>query len=512
VAHGTFDVVPRPPGTNIVGSRWVYKLKLDSAGRVLKYKAQLVAKGFTQTEGLNYEATFAPVARLDSLRFALAIGALYGFTWQQLDYNSAYLNGDLKHEVFMAPIPGFPVADGCVLRLCRSLYGLKQAGRECNKVFHRVATDAGFRQCPKEPCVYARQPTPLSSDANLTILVVYVDDLAIGARRKEDQESAITDLCARFKATRGGALNWMLGLCIEQSVVNGSPHIRISQRAYVEALQKRFGFARDKCKRKTTPIVAAQDRLVPRDVAKEGEATPAERHEFASLLGALNWLGQCTRPDLCYALSKLAQFTQQPTQSHIRLLKGVLRYVVGTIGYGIEYGGKQPGHGVKKILAHSNSDFAAASNPSAKSILGYVVFINGGAVSWRSKLQSLTALSTAEAEYVALCEAAREVKFLANVVQFLGLSHSFGAPIIMGDNKAAHKIANNPAFHSWTKHFDVKVHFVRELVARKEIVLHQVATADNAADVLTKQSDQKRFAKSVCQLLIVNRRASAPEA
>jgi hypothetical protein len=194
---------------------------------------------------------------------------------------------------------------------------------------------------------------------------------------------------------------------------------------------------------------------------------------------------------------------------HIRLLKGVLRYVVGTIGYGIEYGGKQPGHGVKKILAHSDSNFAAASNPSAKSISGYVVFINGGAVSWRSKLQLLTALSTAEAEYVALCEAAREVKFIADVVQFLGLSHSFGAPIIMGDNEAAHKIANDPAFHSRTKHFDVKV---RELVARKEIVLHQVATADNAADVLTKQSDQKQFAESVRQLLIVNRRASAPEA
>jgi KUP system potassium uptake protein len=190
----------------------------------------------------------------------------------------------------------------------------------------------------------------------------------------------------------------------------------------------------------------------------------------------------------------------------------VLRYVLGTIGYGIEYGGKQPGHGVKKILAHSDSDFAAASNPSAKSISGYVVFINGGAVSWRSKLQSLTALSTAEAEYVALCKAAREVKFLADVVQFLGLSHSFGAPIIMGDNEAAHKIANNPAFHSRTKHFDVKVHFVRKLVARKEIVLHRVAAADNAADVSTKQSDQKQFAESICQLLIVDRRASAPEA
>jgi hypothetical protein len=363
----------------------------------------------------------------------------------------------------MEPIPGFPLQNGKVLKLKRSLYGLKQAGCAWNEEFHRLAVKIGFKQSAKEPCLYTA-PSHFTKHASTVVLVVYVNNIALGAYSKADIDFFADALCSRFKASAPELLTWMLGISIQQTtgVVVNQLCICLSQKAYIEGLARRYGFTRAKQSPRLTPLPATDDKLAPRNIAVNGHASPTLRHKYASILGSLNWLALGTCPDIAYAISTLARSMQEPTDMHLQRLKGVLRYVIGTPELGIEYGTSNTIETTNHHFdVYADSDFAA-DKEQARSTSGYISFYAGGPVSWKSKLQSLTALSSTEAEYIALCEAAREGFFLHELVQDI---HAWSDMVVLyTDNESAAKLVANPAYHSCTKHIAVRYHFVRQLV------------------------------------------------
>ena len=227
------------------------------------------------------------------------------------------------------------------------------------------------------------------------------------------------------------------------------------------------------CKPVATPVDTSQKLQ-----KGEGDDASVSKTQFQSAVGSLLYLSGWTRPDIAFAVSNVARFTSNPTMQHWTAVKRILRYVKGTVDYGIQYR-----KGNEQLSGYSDASWASDLD-DRRSMSGYIFLLSGAPISWRSKKQATVALSTAEAEYVALAAAAQEAVWLRNVMK--GLSEKMPPTVIHEDNQSAIAIAKNPQFHSRTKHMDIKYHFVRELVDKGTIQLSYCETGNMLADVLTK--------------------------
>jgi transposase InsO family protein len=471
---GTYTIVPLPSGRHPIGSKWVFRTKRGADGQIIKHKARLVAQGFSQQFGIDYVETFAPVARYSSIRAILALVAHHDWELHQMDVRSAYLNGDLKEEIYMRQPEGFvsPGQESLVCRLQKSLYGLKQAGRTWNQRIDTELKAKSFIPIVADPCVYVYR-----RGSTIVIISLYVDDLLLCSDSLAQLERVKAELSASFQMEDLGEAHFVLGIEITRD--RKARTLTISQSAYVTDVIKRFDMA--DCHPTSTPMDPGAHLL---KAADSDVLDAVGVKQYQSAVGALMYAAQGTRPDIAYAMTVLSQFNSAPSAEHWKAVKRVMRYLRGTTHYGITYRGLDSSMEEPTLHGYCDSNYAEDLN-DRKSVTGYAFLLSGAAVSWQAKKQPSVATSTTEAEYMAASEAAKEAIWWRSFMVSLGYDVT-AATRIQSDNQSSIKLSKNPEHHKRSKHIDVRHHFIREKVNEGTIDLMYVNTSEMAADILTK--------------------------
>ena len=475
--NDVWELVDLPEDRKPVGSKWVFKTKTDADGHIERYKARLVAQGFSQKFDTDYDETFSPVVRLESVRTLIAMSVQQGLQLHQVDVDTAFLNGELEEEVYMQQPEGFitPGKEHLVCRLKKSIYGLKQSSRCWNVVLDDHLKKMGFVQTTTDPCVYR------ASGGELVYIGVYVDDVILAARSSKKLAEVKKELALRFDIKDMDRLHHFLGMKIVQDDTTG--RVWIGQPAYTEALLKKFGM--DEARTVATPV----DSSMKLTKASE-EDVLFDQHKYQSAVGSLLYLSVATRPDITYAVSNVAKFSASPTTRHWTAVKRIMRYLKGTTNLGLVYTPQSNNN----CVGFSDSDWGGDLD-DRKSTSGYVFQIGGGAVSWRSKKQTSVALSTAEAEYVALAGATQEALWMRQLSTELNDKPPTEAMVIFEDNQSAIAMTKNPQFHGRSKHIAIKYHFVRDKVAEGIVKIQYCPTTEMIADMLTKALPKDIFTK-----------------
>ena len=472
--NDTWELVPRPQGKRVIKSKWVYKKKYTQDGKLERYKARLVARGFMQIKDVDYKETFSPVTELTdlrTLRTLIAIAVELGWQMHQIDITAAYLNGTLTDETYMEQPSPF-VEEGkedYVCKLKRSIYGLHQSGREWNNCLDEFLKEIGLKESIADPCVYYNIEQGL-------IVGVYVDDKFLIVRDTEVLNNFKTKLLNRFKARDLGEASEILSIKIERQT-DGS--VCLDQTAYAEEILNTFGMA--DCKPASTPLDAGTK------FTKESENDSVRTNKpYREVVGSLLYLANGTRPDLAYAVAYMSQFCNNPTDEHWSGLKHILRYLQGTKDRKLCY--KKT-----KMKAQFYSDADWASDVSdRKSYSGYTCILAGAAVSWRSRKQEATALSTTEAEYIAMCHASKEVLWFKSFLNEIGMGAFIEEPTnVFVDNQGAIHLVKNKVTSERSKHIDLKFHFLRDQVKKDILTFKYVPSRENKADIFTKTLPKK---------------------
>ncbi|BBH01567.1 multidrug resistance-associated protein 9 [Prunus dulcis] len=436
----------------IVGVKWIFKIKLNLDGSIQKHKARLVAKGYTQKPGIDFNETFAPVARLDTIRTLIALAAQKGWKLWQLDVKSAFLNGVLEEEVYVDQPDGF-VVKGDEISAPRAWYS----------EIDTYLNQCGFHKSPSEATLYVRTKEGVGT----LIVSIYVDDIVYTGSSDEMVKEFKAEMMCKYEMSDLGLLHHFLGMGVTQT--EGS--IFIHQKKYALTLLDKFGLK--DCKSVSTPLVAT-DKLKRED--------GSEAADESSLLYLT-----ATRPDIMFSASLLARFMHNPSKMHYGAAKRVLRYIQGTIDYGIEYvTGKSA-----LLVGYCDSDWSG-SEEDMKSTSGYAFSFGSGAFSWASVKQHSVALSTAEAEYVSAAEATSQAIWLRFVLEDFGEEQTT-ATTVFCDNTSAIAMAKNPVFHQRSKHIKRKFHFIREAIQEEVIELLYCKGEEQIADIFTKALPKDRF-------------------
>ena len=464
-----------PSGRKAIGCKWVFKIKRKADGSLERYKARLVAKGYSQVQGEDFTETFAPVVKFASVRLILSIAAIKDMHVHHMDVTCAFLNGELKEEIYMEQAPGYikPGEENLVCKLNRSIYGLKQAPRSWYEKLHQKLVELGFWRSSADHSVY------VLSEADVRVYVmVYVDDMLIVSNTLPALENFKHQMQQQFKMTDLGEAEFFLGLLLKRNMAEHQ--IELNQQRYITEVLQRFNM--QDSKPKGTPVAVGAHL-----VASTEPENAARSRYYRSAVGSLMYVMVATRPDLAYAVGALSQFMANPSEEHVIAAKRVLRYLKGTVGCGLLLGAG----GEECLSAYSDADHAGDVN-NRKSVSGYAVLYGNGAVIWSSKKQNCVSISSTEAEYVAASEATMD---LAWVRQLLADLHKApGGPTkLYVDNESAVKLAVNPVFHARTKHIDVRYHFIRDMVEKKQVEPARVDTKDNIADSLTKPVPKAKF-------------------
>ena len=494
--NDVWALVELPKGRKTVGSKWIFKHKLNAEGVVERYKARLVAQGFTQKFGQDYDETFCPVVRFESIRMLIGMAAQHGLKLHQMDVTAAFLNGDLEEEVYMSQPEIFVVKgqEKLVCKLKRSLYGLKQSPRCWNSILDNRLREMGFMQTTGDPCIYT------ASEGEMVVIAVYVDDIMLAAKSEKRMKEVKEMLAKQFEVKDMGELHHFLGVKVVQDHEKGS--VWIGQPAYAESLLEKFGMKDSKPVK--TPVSTSSKLVKATDNNEQ-----ANQGLYQSAVGSLLYLSTRTRPDIAYAVSNVAKFCSNPSKQHWTAVKRIMRYIKGTIHLGLAYGRNEQ----KDCIGYSDADWGGDSDDH-RSTSGYIFQVGGAAISWRSKKQSCVALSTAEAEYMALTNAAQEAVWLRKLTADLTKEERAPKPIVIyEDNQSAICIAKNPQFHGRTKHIGIKYHYIREQVNSKNVELKYCPTEEMLADMLTKGLNREKLEKltDMCGMRIINLPASEKE-
>ena len=462
----TWSLVDLPPGCNTVGSRWVFGLKRNAEGEVVRYKARLVAKGFTQKFGVDYDEVFAPVARSATFRILLTISSARKLVVQQFDVKTAFLNGVLEEEIYMKPPPGSVNVEDSdkVFKLHKSLYGLKQAARSWNKTLHDALMKTGFRQSINDNCLYV-----LKNDNEECYVITHVDDMLLAAKTKTVIDKVSKSLNCYFEMKSLGDVKQFLGIQVSK-YKDGS--YMINQSSYISKIAKEFKL--EDCKNSKYPLHPGYHKFVD---GKELDTN----NDYRKLIGMLLYISTNTRPDVSAAVSILAQRVAKPRDVDLIEALRVVRYLVTTKNHTLKLFNPQS---TISLEAFSDSDFAE-DKKDRKSLSGFLCSVLGAPVSWSSRKQNIVSTSTTEAEFYALAEATKELLWLKELLTDFEVQAPDPIPI-NSDNKSTIAMIENDKFSSRTKHIDVRLHFVRELVYNKRIKLKYIPTTINPADMFTK--------------------------
>jgi hypothetical protein len=352
-----------------------------------------------------------------------------------------------------------------VFKINKAIYGLKQASRQWFKRFHDFIHRQGFHQSEVDPCLYTKH-----TSKGITLVAIYVDDLLIASNSSYDSIELQAALSAEFQMKHLGSPTRFLGIQLQRT----SSGFLIHQADLIDRILQRFGVT------DVEPASTPMDPKIKFDKCMSG--SPSFHGEYRHAVGCLQYLVTCSRPDIAAPVSILSAYNAAPTVAHWEALLRVLAYLKGTRTLGLSFS-KSP-HVPSGLVGFADSTWGSDVS-SRRSRTGYLFRLNGHLVSWQSKLQPTVALSTCEAEYMALSSAVQESSFLLQLIASVGF-HPIRTALIHQDNKGTLDLAKNPRIKSRTKHIDIKHHFLREKLASGQICLRFTPTADMQADILTK--------------------------
>lgn len=468
---GAWEVVNVPDNSTIVQCKWVLKKKVESSGKV-RYRARLVAKGFTQQPGVDYAETFSPVVRYSSLRLLFAISVKLELDITHLDVCTAFLNGDLNENIYMQMPEGFKCPDSDkVLKLKKAIYGLKQSSRMWYNKVDMCLTKNGYSKSKYEPCLYTKK-----DGRSMTIIALYVDDFFVFSNNSDETNNLKCILESQFKIKDLGQIRQCLGMSVHYDKCNKI--LTLDQCDYIQQLLQKFNMV--DCKAIDTPMECGLK--LTKDLNCD------KNLPYQQLIGCLIYLAILTRPDITFPVVYLSQFNNCYNKEHWAHAKRILRYLKGTKDYCIKYSGTDD----NKILGYVDADWGSDIT-DRRSYTGYCFTLSSGLISWGSKKQKNVTLSSTEAEYVGISECCKEAIYLRNLQsEIIGLMQCI---VIFNDNQSAHKLLYNPVFHNRTKHIDIRFHFGRECIKNNVIKIEYLQTDLMPADILTKSLNSVKHYK-----------------
>lgn len=472
IANEVWKIVDRPIGQNVIKSKWVFKRKHDASGNFSKFKARLVARGFSQKQGIDYNDTFSPVVRHSTMRILFSLANDLNLSIDHIDVACAFLNGNLNETIFMEQPIGFDNGDTSkVCLLNKSIYGLKQAGKMWNSKVHDLLNNNGYVQSLCEPCVYVKK-----EKHDLTIIALYVDDFFIFYTEKSViQKDLVKLLQKEFNVKNLGPLKSCLGINVTRD--RSKCILKLDQTDYIKKLLLRFGMGN--CKTVSTPM-PLNCKLLKAENVSEGN------DNFRQLLGSLMYLAVCTRPDIAYACSQLSQFNNCHDNSHWQAAKRVLRYLAGTINYSLLFVRSNK----LSLAAYTDADWANDVT-DRKSYTGYIVKLGNNTINWESRKQRCVALSTTEAEYLSICDVCKDISFIKNLLSEIFCLNV--ETVVYNDNQSAIKLLECKEYcHKRTKHIDLRYHYVKDLIRNNIVIVKYLQTEGMIADVLTKPLSCKK--------------------
>jgi len=468
VENNTWELVQKPDDRMVIDNRWIYRVKMNVDGTVQKFKARLFAKGYSQQAGVDYNETFSPVARFDTIRDVLSVAASEKLNLAHFDVKTAFLYGKLDEVIYMRQPPGYEDGTDRVCKLIKSLYGLKQSPRCWNKKFKDFLEKHGLEVSEADPCLFYS-----TVDGHKLIIALYVDDGLVAAQNEEDLNSFLFELSSEFHVTVLPA-TCFLGLQI-RLLNDGS--ISVSQENYALKVLQKFNMF--ECNKVTTPM----DKVT----ACESNGCIEDKVPFREAVGSLMYLVIGTRPDIAFAVSTVSKVLEKPTKEDWEKVKRIFKYLKGTYQMGIVYRtANQPG----VLTTYCDADYAGDVS-ARRSTSGVVCQHMGGPISWLCQRQKSVALSTTEAEFVAASEAAKEIIWLSRL--FGEITHLINTPVLKVDNMSAVRLMKSPVFHKRSKHIEVRHYFVREKFNEGKLDVKHIAGQEQVADILTKPFQKTRF-------------------
>src|SRR6266478_2811710 len=419
--NNVWELIDPPNGARLIQTRWVLRIKRKPDRSIDRLRARLVAKGYTQRAGYDYEDTFSPVARFDTVRTLMAIATLKRMSLQQFDIKTAFLHGVLTETIYMAQPMGFDDQSGRVCLLNRSLYGLKQSPRCWNEKLTAYLVETGWTESNADPCLFRHTKPDM-------YLVIYVDDGLVLYHNECDVSSFATQMKKRFESTFGPATCY-LGIEIERTA---DGHTRLHQEAYARRIVERFGL--ENANASAMPYVH-EDRDT--DSAPLAIDTP-----YREAVGSLLYLAGCTRPDIAFAVSRASRHLADPTEQDWTAVKRIFKYVLANYGLGPTY--RSNSNTAADVLTYSDADFSGCSE-TRRSTSGVMLLLADAPVIWTSKRQLSVALSTTEAEFIAASEACKETVWIIGLLIEMGIETK--TPALCIDNMSTVSLIENPLFH-----------------------------------------------------------------
>ncbi|KAL4023146.1 hypothetical protein IC575_016896 [Cucumis melo] len=435
-AQGTWSLVPRLPSKNVVGCKWVFRIKYNPDGTIARHKARLVAKGYHQVQGFDFDETFSPVVKKPTIRIILALAAQYNWSLTQLDVKNDFFHGILQETVYMTQSTDFQdkTCPNHVCLLHKSLYA--------------------------DPSLFIR-----SVGSFLSYLLLYVDDIIVTGLDYLYIFVLKNQLALEFKISNLGPLKYFLGLEI-QSSIDG---IFVNQAKYLNDLLH------------TSGMTSAKSCITPMSTSLDLYTIAPPFNDpllYRRLVGSLQYL-TFTRPDIALSVNRVSQFMHKPTVIHFSAVKRILRYLCGTPTLGIKFR-----KGSFSLQTFCDSDWAADTS-DRRSTSGFIAFLGSNPISWSSKKQSIVSRSSTEAEYCSLATTTADLYWIRQLLCDLHVPLKT-SPTLWCDNVSAISLAHNPVFHARTKHIEIDYHFVWEKVLCKDISICYIYSNNQLADILTK--------------------------
>ena len=477
VKNHTWKLARLPKGKKAIGCKWVYAQKEGFPSKNdVRYKARLVAKGYAQKEGIDYNEVFSPIVKHSSIRILLALVAQFDMELVQMDVKTTFLHGDLEEEIYITQPDGFKVAgkEDWVCKLNKSLYGLKQSPRQWYKRFDQFMIGQNYTISNFDHCVYFRK----LQDGSFIYLLLYVDDMLIASRNQEEICRLKAQLSKEFEMKDLGEAKKILGMEIARDRQRGT--LCLTQKQYLKKVLQRFGMS-EKTKHVSTPLAPHFKLSASQCPKTEEEQEYMSKAPYSNAVGSLMYAMVCTRPDISHAVGTVSRYMHNPGKEHWQAVKWILRYIQKTLDVGLIF--KKDDMVGQHVVGYCDSDYAGDLD-KRRSTTGYVFTLARAQVSRKSTLQSTVALSTTEAEYMAITETVKEAIWLQGLLDDLGFGQK--QVTLFCDSQSAIHLVNNQVYHARTKHIDVRYHFVREIIEEDGVLVQKIKTDDNPADMLTK--------------------------
>lgn len=479
--QATWDLVPRVPGMYIVRCKWVYKIKTDEFGKISRYKARLVARGFTQTPGVDFDETYSPVVDVGTRRLFLAIASDPQMVTKQMDIETAFLQSELDKEIYLEPPPGLEIPKNMILKLRKAIYGLKQSPLLWYLTAYEFFSSLGFCRCVSDPCLLQ-----FENPSGKVYLCIYVDDIILCSRSRQLVDWVVNGTKKRFPVRDEKPLSWIVGLHIEEN--NGLLHV--SQQTYIQSLISRF--LKSKRSKRSTPMPTDSKCLVLPDQEFSGENDLLDHSHlkmYQQIVGGLNYLCHASRPDIAFPVNVLSRYLSTPRQLHLESAFRVLEYLNSTLSLRIRFAPSC----AFLLEAYSDANFPSKNSLDGKATCGYCIFFNSNLVLWKSVKLNVVCLSTMEAELCAISLAIVQLQFFQNLLREIGFIVE--KLIVYTDSETAMKYLQTSPLEAKprSRHLAVRYHFIRDLWFTNQLELKYVPSEEQVADIFTKPLPKSSF-------------------